>query len=209
MIYIMRHGQTEANRTGILQGRIDVPLNEEGIKQAEKTKNELDKKGVSFDFVYSSPLTRARQTAKIISGKDENDIVIDDRIAEISFGKYDGQKAYSNEVMHNFFKFPETCGNVDTVETYDSLLKRGTQFLLDLSKNEKLKDKNVLVLSHGALIHALLMYVDKLKLADIWKQPIGNCGYFVVEILDGEFKRIDSDFKEMNRIHIFSKRIDE
>ena len=64
MIYIMRHGQTEANRTGILQGRIDVPLNEEGIKQAEKTKNELDKKGVSFDFVYSSPLTRARQISR-------------------------------------------------------------------------------------------------------------------------------------------------
>ena len=59
------------------------------------------------------------------------------------------------------------------------------------------------------MIHALLMYVDKLKLADIWKQPIGNCGYFVVDFLDGEFKRIDSDFKEMNRIHIFSKRIDE
>ena len=62
-IYLMRHGETEYNRVGRLQGQSDIPLNEFGIQLAEKTAEGL--KSVSFDAVFSSPLQRALETARI------------------------------------------------------------------------------------------------------------------------------------------------
>lgn len=64
MIYIVRHGQTDWNLEGRYQGRTDIDLNETGIKQAEKIRQEL--KSVKFDKVFSSPLKRAYKTAQII-----------------------------------------------------------------------------------------------------------------------------------------------
>ncbi len=65
MIYIIRHGQTELNSKRVLQGRSDYPLNEIGIQQAKEAAEKLQ--GITFDTVYSSPLIRALQTAKIIA----------------------------------------------------------------------------------------------------------------------------------------------
>ena len=64
MIYIIRHGKTERNQANVLQGRSDYPLNDEGIRQAEAAADRL--RNIRFDHVFSSPLTRAVQTAKIV-----------------------------------------------------------------------------------------------------------------------------------------------
>ncbi|WP_256992284.1 histidine phosphatase family protein [Paenibacillus sp. XY044] len=66
MIYVVRHGQTDLNKEGRLQGRRGLPLNAYGIQQAEALRDEL--KEVHFDYVFSSPQVRAIQTAEIISG---------------------------------------------------------------------------------------------------------------------------------------------
>ena len=58
MIFFVRHGQTEWNKLGIMQGRIDTQLNEEGKKQAQIVKEKLN--GVKFDKFFSSPLKRAK-----------------------------------------------------------------------------------------------------------------------------------------------------
>ena len=76
MIYIVRHGQTEMNNRKALQGRSDVPLNETGIAQARAAAEKLT--GIRFDRVYTSPLIRAIQTAKIIVPYVEP--VMDDRL---------------------------------------------------------------------------------------------------------------------------------
>ena len=65
MIYIIRHGKTELNKAKVLQGRSDFPLNEEGIRQAEEAAARLG--DVTFAHVYSSPLSRAVQTAEIVA----------------------------------------------------------------------------------------------------------------------------------------------
>ena len=64
MLYIMRHGKTEWNELHKLQGRTDIPLNEEGRKMAEQAREKY--KDVSFDICYCSPLIRARETAEIV-----------------------------------------------------------------------------------------------------------------------------------------------
>ncbi len=65
-IYFLRHGQTNNNKEGRMQGRVDIPLNEVGRAQARCAAQRL--KGIGFDAVYSSPLSRAVETAQIVTG---------------------------------------------------------------------------------------------------------------------------------------------
>ena len=87
-LYIVRHGQSQANANGILQGsKVDTPLTQTGIKQALATKEALS--DVSFSKVVASPLLRAAQTATIIAGADRT-ITFDPRLVEYDYGSWDG-----------------------------------------------------------------------------------------------------------------------
>ena len=82
MIYVIRHGQTELNSRGVLQGRSDRPLNETGIAQARAAAERL--RDIRFDRVYTSPLVRAVQTAQILA--PDITPVIDARLIEMDYG---------------------------------------------------------------------------------------------------------------------------
>ena len=88
MLYIMRHGKTDWNLLHKLQGRTDIPLNDMGIKMAKEARERY--KDVHFDICYCSPLTRARQTAELVLEGRDVPVVIDDRLAEMGFGIYEG-----------------------------------------------------------------------------------------------------------------------
>ena len=91
-IYIIRHGETDLNSKGVMQGWVDEPLNESGRLLAEITGREMRTQGIRFDGCYSSPLIRAKETAEIVLRESGNpvDILCDDRIREISFGRFEG-----------------------------------------------------------------------------------------------------------------------
>ena len=72
VIYIVRHGETVLNAKGVMQGRLDEPLNQKGRDLAEMTGKAM--KGIHFDYCISSPLNRAKETAEIILRESENDI---------------------------------------------------------------------------------------------------------------------------------------
>ena len=78
MLYIMRHGRTDWNVRHKLQGRTDIPLNEEGRRMAEKAGEEY--RDVPLDICYSSPLVRARETAEIVLSGRNIPILTDDRL---------------------------------------------------------------------------------------------------------------------------------
>jgi broad specificity phosphatase PhoE len=84
MLILARHGRTAANAQGLLQGRMDLPLDEVGQEQARKIAVAL----ASVDVVISSPLQRAVETAEALGKKIE----IDDRWIEMDFGSLDGQR---------------------------------------------------------------------------------------------------------------------
>ena len=84
-IYLIRHGETDWNKTKRLQGVTDIPLNAYGIELAEKTAEGL--KDVPFDRIYTSPLIRAKETAQIILGTRQIPLLEDPRIKEIGFGE--------------------------------------------------------------------------------------------------------------------------
>ena len=75
ILYIIRHGETEWNKMGKMQGKTDISLSEDGRKLAQKTADGL--KNIKFDYIFSSPLERAYETACIIKGDRDIEIVKD------------------------------------------------------------------------------------------------------------------------------------
>ena len=97
MLYIMRHGKTDWNALHKLQGRTDIPLNEEGRLMALKAHEEY--KSWNIDVCYCSPLIRAVETAQIVLKNRGIPIITDERLVEMSFGDYEG--------IENSFKIPD------------------------------------------------------------------------------------------------------
>jgi len=89
-IYLLRHAETDANKNYIVQGRMDNPINETGIKQAIDTGKYLKQLNIDFDLVISSPLKRAYKTATLINHGmvRSRPIIIDRNLIERNFGDY-------------------------------------------------------------------------------------------------------------------------
>ena len=139
-IYIVRHGQTDYNVNGRYGGRLNVPLNENGIEEAYKVKEKL--KGIKFDKIYSSPLKRAYLTAKII--RDEN-IIKDDRIIERSNGKLEGKL---KSEIHDVIDFNDPNEKRYDIESIVDFRNRIKSFLDDVTNTD---DGNILIVTHAGV----------------------------------------------------------
>ena len=142
-VLIIRHGQTDWNKKGLLQGTIDIPLNEEGLKQAEMAYEQL--KDEKIDAVFCSPLTRTRQTAEVIL-KDRNiPIIYDERIVERRFGVAEGTSIYDIDFDATWIPGrPPIC---EGMETFEMLYDRLADFFDEIY--EEYSDKTVLIVTHG------------------------------------------------------------
>ena len=109
-IYVVRHGETRSNVEGRLQGQSNDELNESGVRLAAITGQGM--RGIHFDECITSPLVRARDTAKLIlqeSGNGDTPVLYDDRLKEISFGIYEGKRIGVDvplDVMKDFLHDP-------------------------------------------------------------------------------------------------------
>ena len=114
MLYIMRHGRTDWNVRHKLQGRTDIPLNDEGrMMAAEAGKRYAD---IHFDICYSSPLARAKETAEIFLKGRNVPVYTDDRLVEMGFGVYEGIEnsfAIDDCPINTLFKKPDKYVTVE------------------------------------------------------------------------------------------------
>lgn len=176
MLYIMRHGKTDWNALHKLQGRTDIPLNEEGREMARAAGERY--REVHFDICYCSPLKRARETAQIFLEGRNVPILYDDRLQEMSFGIYEG--------LENSFKIPECPINklfsdpahykaVGGGESLEELYARTGEFLEQVVEPELAAGKSVLIVGHGAMNSSIVCQVRKIPLADFWSAGIENC----------------------------------
>lgn len=177
-IYTVRHGQTEWNKKGFYQGKTDIPLNEEGKKQATLVKEKLKDKKI--DLIISSPLKRAKETAEIISdGKIK--IITDSLIVERGLGEYEGSPVNDNGYSANFYWNYKLNSDEKGVESVRDLLDRA-QLFLDKIKQEY-DNKNILIVSHGATIRAInyviVGYCEDEKFLDF---DVRNCSLFEYDI---------------------------
>ncbi|TMU87496.1 histidine phosphatase family protein [Bacillus sp. BHET2] len=140
MIYVIRHGQTNFNKEGRLQGRNGLPLNEEGINQARNL--EVALKQIHFDYIFSSPQKRAIQTVEIATGKP---VIIDSRLDVYDLGEADG--LLKSEVkMAGVLPNPAVYKGVERKEQY---MERVFAFMNELqNRRHSLNGKNILISGH-------------------------------------------------------------
>ena len=178
MIYIIRHGQTELNRRQVLQGRSDAPLNETGIAQAQHMVSALA--GVVFCRVFSSPLRRAVQTARIVAPNVEPEM--DERLIEMDYGPYEGTdltalppevRTFFSDFIHN----PAPAG----MEPLSSVKRRAGSFLEDVKGLEG----NILISTHAIAMKGILEQLTPDSNGAYWSTYIGNCAVYVTECIDG------------------------
>lgn len=134
--YIIRHGQTNWNKEGRIQGKTDIELNEEGIKQAEEAKRIL--KDYPIDMIVSSTLKRARKTAEIINEAKNVPIIFKEALEERGLGEFEGKtqqefqdEIWNSEILANYSLNKEYKG----VETIRSLCDRVWGLIEELKKN--------------------------------------------------------------------------
>ena len=107
MIYLLRHGQTDWNKVGRMQGQTDIPLNQIGIESAYRAVESVLQKKITS--IYSSDLLRAKQTAEIINSYLNVPLNFDKRLREIGYGDIEGKlkEEITPEMWDIFIKAPE------------------------------------------------------------------------------------------------------
>lgn len=175
-IYLLRHGETDWNIEGRLQGRMDIPMNKSGKEQITSIGHYLKDRGFSVGRIISSPLLRAKETAEIISKAIDfqGNILFDELLLERSFGKLEGV-LWSPEIDLNDTKYG--------IESVESLCQRAKEVWSDY-----VVEKDILIVAHGAIIKAIVAaltdgkvpYEDNrifIKQGDILWGEVDDSGY--------------------------------
>ncbi|NPC92105.1 histidine phosphatase family protein [Bacillus sp. WMMC1349] len=144
-ICLIRHGETDWNAQGRLQGRTDIPLNETGKRQAKETGECL--KGTSWDLIITSPLKRAKETAEIINQYLHIDIIEMEDFIERNYGDAEGMAFADRMKLYPDKNYP----NQETKEDLAERLIAGIEKISEQYPNQK-----ILLVAHGAAIHTLL-----------------------------------------------------
>ena len=200
-IYLVRHGQTPWNTLRRFQGSTDIELNENGRMLAGLTGRGLE--NVGFDVIYSSPLMRAYETACLIRGHRNIRIIRDDRMREMSFGENEGKMekdilADSENTFRFFFSNPELYVATGTAESFEDVIKRSKEFLLDVVNNKEkveLKNNRIMIVGHGAVNKAIMCNVENRDVKDFWKGDLQkNCCVTIIDYDEStkEFKVLKS-----------------
>lgn len=185
-IWLTRHGQTNLNKQKRMQGLTDEPLNDTGIAQAYARRDEIG--DIRFDAVYASPLDRAITTGAIIGGIDRKAVIIDPRIIEADFGKYEKRRYYRmGLLMTLYWALPEIFPAPKSVEGIASMAARSSAFIKELEQHDY---ENVLVSCHGGIIRALCGCLENKKKGILWRPKPHNCEIRIYESTDGKYKRI-------------------
>lgn len=176
-VYLLRHGQTDYNAQGNKYcGRTDIPMNEKGLRQANELREQMQ--GMVFDGVFSSPLNRAMETARIVTGQEPQ---TDERLIEIDFGLWEGKTrgdfvAEDPQAWEQWEKDPMLHRAGRTGESGAEVLERVTSFFNDLAPG------NYLVVAHNG--------VNRLFLAHQLGMPLRN------------YRKLVQENSRITRLHI-------
>ena len=185
---LVRHGETEWNRQGRFQGKIDVPLNETGKKQSQKAGEFLA--SVPIDLAISSPMLRPKETAEIILGDRSIELQLEPDFSEISHGLWEGKLEAEIEQMYpgELEKWRTTPELVQMPEgenlqqVWDRAIAAWEDMVQRLSASDA---KTCLVVAHDATNKVILCYLLGLEPADFWKIKQGNGAVTAIDYPQG------------------------
>ncbi len=173
-LYIARHGQTKWNVEHRIQGQSDSSLTGTGIRQANQLGKRLSK--VDLDIIFSSSSPRALRTAKLVGDGQEREtpLYAEDDLMEISLGEWEGMlrsevdKLYPR-LQNVYFKNPAEFRPVGNGETFHQVKERVMRIMEEIL--EKNHGKNILVVTHTAIVKLILGSFEGRSLDQLWDPP--------------------------------------
>ena len=190
-LLLVRHGETEWNRVARFQGGIDVPLNDNGRKQAQQAAEFL--KNVPIDFAVSSPMLRPKETAEIaLQYHPHVTLDLKEAFREINHGRWEGKleseiKQEYADLLHQWQIAPEMVQMPDG-ENLQQVWDRAVACWDAIVESAELSDtelKTGLVVAHDAINKVILCHVLGLSPASIWSIKQGNGAVTVVDYPHG------------------------
>lgn len=185
---LIRHGETDWNRAGKFQGQIDVPLNDNGRKQASLAAEFL--KTIHIDFGFTSPMSRPKETAEIIvEGRAGLTLVENADFREIGHGLWEGK--YEAEIeaeypgeLQLWHTHPESVQMPEGENLQDVWTRATAAWQQTIAQVGNVTQTGIVV-AHDATNKVLLCHLLGLGLADIWKIKQGNGAVTVIDYPDG------------------------
>jgi probable phosphoglycerate mutase len=192
-LILVRHGETDWNRDRRWQGHADTPLNERGREQARTLADELAAEDVAA--VYSSDLSRARETAEIIAARLGRPVEVDARLREVDVGGWSGltmteiDDRFPEEVA--LWRSEDPRHTFDGGESYTAMGERVVVAVEEIAGRHP--GEQVVVVLHGGPVRALLAHAAGLSYEQQrHRRPhLDNCGYARVAVRDGVFTAVD------------------
>lgn len=178
-LIITRHGKTKENEEGIIQGHHHGNINDEGFAQISKLVKRLQNEKI--DLIISSDILRADLTTKEITKKIKVPIIYSELIREKNNGDLVGKK-------HKEIDWDSLQGDFETRkapngENLREVRERGRKFFKMILEDRKYKDKNILIVSHGAFLKVFIGDLLGMSLHDsIFKLQIDHCSLTFVEV---------------------------
>jgi len=199
-LYLVRHGETDWNVKGLVQGHSDIPLNDKGRWQAKELSKKLSH--VKFAAGFSSDLVRAKETAEIIALKHKINIITLKTLRERAFGRLEGKNWKNNyEDAKELEKLWPKLGELtqeeikkhrlEGLETNDVLMGRFIQALREIAI--AYVGKNVLVVTHGGVMRAFLLHIGFATKEQLPPGSIDNTAFVKLKSDGVEFEVLETE----------------
>ncbi|WP_312745962.1 histidine phosphatase family protein [Cedecea neteri] len=183
---LVRHGESEGNQQGIIQGRLESQLTARGLRQSFALAAALA--DLSIAHIYTSPALRAQGTANVLASELHSQITVDERLQERDFGLLQGKNVLEARKQHPELFAALLSGDPQRVSAQGESLDNVNNRLFSCLKalNERHQNDTVVIVSHG---HALEIAIWQLKGAliteDLRQYGHQNCSYSIMNI-EGE-----------------------
>ena len=192
-VFWMRHGETDWNRLGRIQGCTDIPLNDRGRLQAREAARLL--RDVEFDAAWCSPLSRAEETARIVLEGRNVPLLADPLLREVDFGPNDGRlmapdKADPASPLYLWFARPDDFIPPAGAESHLQALERAREFFRTVLAPREERLGNVLVAAHGSLTRILVTVLMGRPAGEFQKLALANCSVTEIEVKDGQVRLV-------------------
>lgn len=188
MLYLVRHGRTDANASGLLQGRLDPPLDEMGHRQAAAVAERIG----PVDEVIASSLVRAQDTARYFG----DEVVTDDRWIEVAYGEYEGVPV--GEVPPDVWQSWRTNREFATRggESFGSLDARVREACEDLAG--RLGGRDIVVVSHVSPIKSAVSWALNATMEIMFHCHLSQASLCRIDI--GKFGPLLHSFNEQTTV---------
>ena len=183
-IYIVRHGQTEWNLLGKTQGHGNSDLTPKGIEQAELLADSMTK--YPIDYIYSSDLGRAYQTAEIIGNKLIIEVEKTEALREMNFGTWEGRiiKDIIEEdpELYKMWRNEPHLAKIPQGETLSQIKERTDAFIKEI--NEKYDGKHIVLVTHSLCARIMLLSFLDSDVKNIYRINQANTALNIIELRD-------------------------